>query len=333
MTLIDTDGNITSSYMSPDDIKARNESYRLSCSDESWHSYSKVYALGHRATRTLMDGPVVVEEKIDGSQFSFGMFSDGLRVRSRGRVFDINAPDDLFAASCATVLALQDKLHPGWTYRGEALKGCRHNALTYERPPEGNIILFDVETGPACFLSAAEKRAEAERIGLECVTTFFEGVVTSQEQLDSFKGAESSLGGTAEGFVVKAYDKFDESRGSCHVLMGKWVSEAFKEVHRKNWPKDNPTKYDVITQITKTYNTEARWRKAVQHLRENGSLLGAPQDIGPIIKEIQADVKEDAKQEIMEALFAFAWKKIERGIVRGFPQWYKDRLMEGLFDE
>jgi ATP-dependent RNA circularization protein (DNA/RNA ligase family) len=36
-------------------------------------SYPSIYALGHRAIRELFDGPVVVEEKIDGSQFSFGV--------------------------------------------------------------------------------------------------------------------------------------------------------------------------------------------------------------------------------------------------------------------
>ena len=40
----------------------------------------------------------------------------------------------------------------------------------------------------------------------------------------------------------------------------------------------------------------------------------------------------DRQAMIKQALFDFAWKKIERGIVRGFPQWYKQELMEGLFD-
>lgn len=303
-------------------------------SDQSWHSYSKIYALGHRATRPLMDGPVVVEEKVDGSQFSFGMFSDGLRVRSRGRVFDINAPDNIFAAACATVQLLQGKLRPGWTYRGEVLSKPRHNALTYGRVPKGNIVLWDVETALCTFLSPAEKRAEAERIGLEVVPTFFNGIIESQEQLDAVKNSESFLGGCKiEGFVVKAYDKLDSWQDGGKVLMGKWVSEQFKEVHRKNWNPDNPNKYDIVEQITKTYTTQARWQKAVQHLTEDGKLAGEPQDIGPLIKEIQADVKKDAEAAIKEALFDFAWKKIEKGVVRGFPQWYKQQLMEGLFNE
>lgn len=37
---------------------------------DSWHSYPSIYALGHRAIVDLLKGPVFIEEKIDGSQFS-----------------------------------------------------------------------------------------------------------------------------------------------------------------------------------------------------------------------------------------------------------------------
>jgi len=34
--------------------------------ETSWHSYPKIYNLGHRAIRDLLEDPVVVEEKVDG---------------------------------------------------------------------------------------------------------------------------------------------------------------------------------------------------------------------------------------------------------------------------
>ncbi len=39
----------------------------------SWHSYPKIYGLGHKAITELLSDNVMVEEKIDGSQFSFGI--------------------------------------------------------------------------------------------------------------------------------------------------------------------------------------------------------------------------------------------------------------------
>ena len=54
----------------------------------SWHSYPSIYNLGHAAVANLLAVPHQVQEKVDGSQFSFGRFvEDGkvrLRVRSKG---------------------------------------------------------------------------------------------------------------------------------------------------------------------------------------------------------------------------------------------------------
>jgi len=41
----------------------------------SWGHYCQIYNLGHRAIADLLRGPVIIEEKIDGSQFSFGLFT------------------------------------------------------------------------------------------------------------------------------------------------------------------------------------------------------------------------------------------------------------------
>jgi hypothetical protein len=51
----------------------------------SWHSYPQVYALGHKYLQFLLSSTVIIEEKIDGSQFSFGRFGDHLRLKSKGK--------------------------------------------------------------------------------------------------------------------------------------------------------------------------------------------------------------------------------------------------------
>lgn len=107
---------------------------------DSWHSYPKVYNIGHPAIDELFSGPVIVEEKVDGSQFSFGKFGDDLLVRSRGRVFDVEAPDNMFSLGAGVVKKLRDDLHDGWTYRGEYLNKPKHNALAYDRTPAMNVM-------------------------------------------------------------------------------------------------------------------------------------------------------------------------------------------------
>lgn len=67
------------------------------------NSYPTVYALGHKAIEGIFDSPVIVEEKIDGSQFSFGLIDGELRCRSKGKELILDAPEKMFSKAVATV--------------------------------------------------------------------------------------------------------------------------------------------------------------------------------------------------------------------------------------
>lgn len=310
---------------------------------DSWHSYPSIFALGHRAISSLLTVPVCVEEKVDGSQFSFGLFPtydasgqrDGgtvLRVRSKGAVLIPDAPEKMFTEAVETAQRLSPLLNLGWTYRGEYLKKPRHNGLAYDRIPAQHIILFDINSGHEVYLTQAEKRAEAERLGLECVPLIHEGVIAHIEDFRSYLTRESVLGGQPiEGVVVKpsGYDLFGPDK---KVLMGKFVSEAFKEVQSKAWKADNPSAKDIVSMIGDSYTTPARWMKAVQHLRERGEIEDSPRDIGKLMKEVPTDIEKEAADEIRERLYAWAWPHIRRMVSRGLPEWYKDQLLKRQFE-
>ena len=100
-------------------------------------------------------------------------------------------------------------------------------------------------------------------------------------------------------------------------MMGKFVSEAFKEIHKTEWNKARPKKADIIEQIQVAYCRPARWEKAIQHLRENNNLTNTPKDIGPLMSEIGHDVLEECTNEIKDILFKWAWPQIQRGITVG----------------
>jgi hypothetical protein len=110
-------------------------------------------------------------------------------------------------------------------------------------------------------------------------------------------------------------------------MKAKVVREDFKEVHAGEWGKANPSSKDVVGAIIEAYKTEARWNKAVQHLRDEGRLLEAPQDIGELIKAVNNDVLDEEKEVIKEILFKHYWKDISRGITSGLPEWYKRKLL------
>jgi len=294
-------------------------------------SYPSIYNLGHKALEPLFDNPIIIEEKIDGSQFSFGIVDGELSARSKGMDIVLLAPEKMFAKGAEEVLARADVLTPGYVYRGEYLQKPKHNTLPYNRVPTDNIIIFDIMTGPENYLGPVEKKIEAERIGLECVPMFEISDAMSLELLKELCARESVLGGVhMEGVVMKNYFQFGPDK---KVLLAKYVREEFKEAHKTAWKASNPSRGDVVDQMIAMYKTEARWRKAIQHLRERGELQESPQDIGPLLKEISKDVLKEHADEIKKELFDLAWPKIARGIVSGFPEWYKNQVAIKMFED
>jgi len=301
--------------------------------NDSWHSYPSIYALGHRALAELLLDPVIVEEKIDGSQFSFGWFpdyplNDGFRCRSKGAQLNLDAPEKMFSKAVGFVCGL--RLKEGWTYRAEYLQKPKHNALAYDRTPQNNLILFDINPSEEHYLSWEEKAEEAARIGIDIVPQFFKGILTQVEELRELLSRESCLGGQkVEGVVIKNYHRFGPDK---KVLMGKFVSEDFKEVHAKAWKKSNPKSGDILERLIDTYRTPARWAKAVIHLREQNKIEDSPRDIGLLIKEVWPDIMKECGAEILDELFDWAEPHLRRGVTRGIAEWYKEELMKKQFE-
>lgn len=292
------------------------------------HGYPKVYALGHPAIAELLDGQVVVEEKIDGSQFSFAVLDGELSLRSKGQDMHPDAPEKMFDLAVASVLKRVDELQPGYIYRAEYLRSPKHNTLAYEEAPEDYLLIFDIERADNDFLNWHEKRDEAERIGLACVPRF-QVAPDSMEALTALLETESCLGGPkVEGVVIKNYGRFGKDG---KILAGKFVSEQFKETHKVEWKKSNPTQGDVVQNLISSLRTDARFHKAVQHLRDRGELEEADRDIGKLIKEVHRDVDEECAAEIADALLRWALPKIKRGVAGGVAEWYKRQLAERQF--
>ena len=296
------------------------------------HSYSKVYQIGHKVISDIFNDEVLVEEKIDGSQFSFGIIEGELRARSNNKQLILEAPDKMFERAVSTIREIEPLLHSGWTYRGEYLQKPKHNTLAYQRTPKHNIIGFDImREGQEDYLSYSEKTIEFERIGLEVVPMIFYGKIESLSMFNEFLENISILGGQKiEGVVVKNYNLITDDK---KVAMGKYVSEAFKEVHNADWKDRNPSRTDIVIQIIDKYKNEARWNKAIQHMRENGILDESTKDIGKLIQEVNQDIIIECENEIKDILFKHFWKIISRGVTQGLPEWYKQKLMGTAFEE
>jgi len=225
----------------------------------------------------------------------------------------------------------QGLLIDGYIYRGEYLMKPKHNTLVYDRVPKGNVILFDIDRGDQDYLPYEDAIPLADSMDLEYVPTWEHIGKPSVDLLDIWMQQKSVLGNTTiEGLVFKNYEEYGRDS---KVLMGKYVSDKFREVHDKDWKKRNPGDKAFVAALTEQYATESRWAKAVQHLTEAGELENEPRDIPLLIKEVNRDVLKECEQEIRDKLFKHFWKQISRGLTRGLPEFYKRLLLEDSLDE
>lgn len=296
----------------------------------SWHQYPKVYELGHAALLELLLDDVIVEEKVDGSQFSFGIFAGELKIRSKGVEMHPDFPEGMFQEAAEYVKSIKGQMRDGWTYRAEYLRSPKHNTLAYDRIPRNHLIVFDINIGHEAYAPPDVKQYEAARIGLEVVPVMklgkLENVLMFRELLETV----SCLGGQkVEGLVVKNYHRFGPDK---KVLMGKYVSEQFKETHSADWKTRHPGKGDIIEQLSTKFRTPARWAKAVQHLKEAGKLEGSPRDIPLLIREAKGDLLTECDQELKTDLYEWAKNQVASGTIRGLAEWYKARLLEQQFE-
>lgn len=327
----------------------------------SWHSYPSSFNLGHRAVSSLLTVPHYIEEKVDGSQFSMGLIEvieredNGeprfppfwqLRIRSKGAEMNVDAPEKMFGKAAETARRLASPeaqaagvgLHPGWTYRCEYLRVPKHNTLAYDRVPANHLILFDVSIGDQERLGRTDLEAEGRRLGLEVVPLLAvdqRGGVTSLEGIRELLETTSILGGNKiEGVVIKQLGVGGFLYGLDHKeLLGKFVSEKFREAHGIAWKESNPNAGDILLMLGAKYQHVGRWMKAVQHLREAGQIEDSPRDIGKLIIEVQKDLGKEEKEEISGLLWRWANPHIMRMATKGLAEWYKDILLRRQFED
>jgi RNA ligase len=291
----------------------------------SLSSYPKLWTVGSRPVQDVFRDEVVVEEKVDGSQLSFGVIDGELRMKSKNCDLILDAAG-MFALAVTTALMLQPLLKPGYTYRGEYLSKPKHNHLAYDRTPRGCIVLFDVST-ETDWLSREELEAEAERIGLEVVPLIFAGKLEHLGELQPFMKRKPLLGGDfdIEGVVVKNHSRYGQDG---KPLFAKLVRDDFKEAQNAEWKTKQKSMADIRDEIGQLLQSPARWRKAIQRMKEDGTWTGTPRDIGTLIKLVQADLADEAKEQTANALLDWAWPQVSRVAIRGLPEWYKSELAQ-----
>ena len=299
-------------------------------------AFPKIFAIGTSYILDIFDGEVEITEKVDGSQWAFGKIDEQIHMRSKKKAQFVGAIDNMFTAAADCILDRAADIPEGLTFYCEYLRKPKHNTLAYDITPRNHLALFGISDASGQFVSDYDSLQEAANfLEIDVVPLLFKGKINSAAELTAFLERESYLGGpTIEGVVVKNYSKDLLIGGQALPIMaGKFVSEKFKEKnHGAKWAREHTGKgkWQVFCE---GFRTEARWQKAIQHLRDNGELLGEPKDIGPLLKEIQRDIMEEDGELIRKELMKQFGRELISTATKGFPEWYKQQLVEESFKE
>ena len=299
-------------------------------------SYPKIFAIGTDYISDIFKDVVEITEKVDGSQFVFGKIAGELQIRSKGAVIHREDPNKMFELGVEYVCSIEDILPDNTVFYTEYLRIPKHNSLTYDRIPKNHIVLYGVSSPERSFYKGRhELESWSEKLGIDVVPLLYHGNIEKAEDIYNLLENKSYLGGemNMEGIVVKNYHRPFLLGGQPIPLMaGKYVSEAFKEVHRKNWNSENTGqgKWQLFKQ---GFKTEARWDKSIQHMEEDGLLEHAPRDIGSLIKRVKDDIIEEEKENIKEFLWREFGQEVLRTATGGLPEYYKKTLLERSFNK
>lgn len=295
------------------------------------NAYPKIFSLGQQYVKDIFNDTVEITEKVDGSQFSFGVVDGELLMKSKNKELFASNPEKMFSKATDYVLSISERLPEGVVFYCEYLQQPRHNVLNYGSVPKNNLALFGMsyyyDFGTYCD-DYEDMKKMANKLEIGIVPLLFEGKFEVKD-LDTLLDRQSFLGGPKiEGIVVKNYQKpFLLGGMPMPFMAGKYVSESFKEQHGSGWAKEHKSQGRWET-YKHSFTTEARWLKSIQRLRDESKLEGAPRDIGILIKEIQSDLESEYREDIKDFLWREFGAEIKRICTHGFPEFYKKYLIE-----
>lgn len=258
----------------------------------------------------------IIQEKYDGSQFSFGKISGVPFARSKNLDLDfhnLQRVEKQFKGACEYLQGINwDTVRDNVIFYCETLSSRRHNKLTYERCPANHLVLFGMYKilGKVAMWSFSQEdlAGYARFLGIDFAQSLPKAVL-SDMHIES-----SSLGGTIEGYVIKFPEWIDNLN---NPMMIKVVDPKFKEVKHTVINQSNS-----IDDLFAQYCTESRWEKALQHLRDDGNTHNDMTDVGRLCREVVADCLEEEKENIKDRLYQLFEKQLKKRLVKGIPDWY-----------
>jgi hypothetical protein len=269
--------------------------------------YMDVVRYGKTFTQSTLEGNphIIIQEKLDGANASFKREGDAILCFSRNTQLDEHNTLRGFYNWVQDNVKASD-LVEGGTYFGEWL--VKHK-LSYGEN-ENKFYLFDIyDEDTERYIGFNLVKHQAQKLNLNLVPVFYEGVFQSIEHIQSFVG-KSVLGEHGEGIVVKNVD-YQDKHGN--QLFTKMVSDVFAEKAQvKKHNVKQPT--DQLQEFVNSTVNKARVSKIIHKLVDEGTLSEdyAIEDMGIILKNTGSRVFEDVVKEELDELLKVVKSKIGR---------------------
>jgi hypothetical protein len=294
-----------------------------------FRAYPKILRLGKEETDGILDGPVTVQEKVDGANVSIWLGDDGI-VKCGSRTRELG--DDEFNGFTKYVKDNPKfkewlEANPNERLYGEWL--VKHT-ITYPDDAYKKMYLYDIYIeDEEAYYPQPEVEEIAKELGIEYPKRFVTNAMINEEALKDFVG-QTLIEGAAngEGVVIKRLDYINKYG---NLVYAKQVHEKFKESNAivfggnnkhsdTYWEMYVVNKYCTLGRLTKImqkYQPEINERLDLQHIPE-------------IVGRAYHDLITEEAWEIANKVVSLDFKKLKNLCSKKFVQIYKDVLNNSL---
>ena len=252
---------------------------------------------------------IVVQEKIDGANFSFRYDVENDRICSFSRRFELNEENNLSGAwewsqrlnKEQVVKVLGDKLilFAEWLVP---------HTVKYPEEKYYNAYCFDVRDAETGLYLPQEQVAEiVQELGLIYVPVFYDGPFTSWEDIEALVGKTELGGEYGEGIVIKNMTRLNDPDENFPFYV-KIVGEAFKEKRAiGRWGMkmlDHKNEKSIALELTESVVTTARVRKLILKMVDEQELPINWKELDPrtIMRKLSNAVYYDCAKEEPETV-------------------------------
>ena len=298
---------------------------------EKMNVYPSIATLDVKSTRDWSENyQYYIEEKIDGSQLSIVIVDGKLSFYNKHSRANMNNAFEKAITMLTFKYEGKDILNANYIYHGESVCRIKHNVCVYERTPKHYFILYDIfDVVKNEYVSSEAKIKEAERVGFEMVPILYQNQDPNQNPYEIceklFKDIEegkitSCLGGIVEGIVLKHHAYYKKGKYVATKL--KLVTKNFKERHAIKLPKAELSADEFLESLGKSFCTEARFQKSLQHLIERDEVPNA----GKMIAELNADFDKEYKEELSLLLYTEFSPLLKKLAREGVTNWFNNKI-------